>query len=209
MGRLGDLRECETPGGTFSNFAQEEKIFGAAAQRLAVLTTELPDDSIEAFEAKDTQGSKVQVIVEKGYHGPPPTESIRHLFRVVSSLPMAATISESAACIFFPARGGQMDYAACLRDCTLRPLGFRRHGLALERGRVSPVVPAIVGSPHTRFYVDILERPYRGIRTDFPWLGTSRPRRNLRKDSPSAVGKSSTDCPMYSTSWRARSPSYR
>lgn len=112
VGRLGDLRHGKTPRGTFSNFAQDEKIFGAAAQRLAVLATELPDGSFEAFEAKDVQGSKVQVVVEKGYQGPLPTESVRHLFRAVSKLPMAAAISESAACISFPARGGQMDYSA-------------------------------------------------------------------------------------------------
>lgn len=112
VGRLGDLHEGETPRGTFSNFAQDEKIFGDAARRLAVLTTELPDDSITAFEAKEAEGLQVQVIVETGYQGPPPSESSRHLFRVVSSLPMAAAISESAACISFRARGGQMDYAA-------------------------------------------------------------------------------------------------
>lgn len=112
VGRLGDLSGGETPEGTFSNFAQDEKIFGTATQRLSVLTTELPDDFIGPLEAKDSQGARIQVIVEKGYRGPRPTESIRHLFRVVSSLPMAAAISEGAACLSFPARGGRMDYSA-------------------------------------------------------------------------------------------------
>lgn len=112
VARLGDLATGETPGGTFTNFARDEMIFGGATKRLALLAPELPKDSIEALEAKETGGSRVRVVLEQGYRGPRPSESTRHLFRLVPSLPMAAAISESAACISFPARGGRMDYAA-------------------------------------------------------------------------------------------------
>lgn len=112
VARLGDLATGTTPGGTFTNFAQDEMIFGEASKRLALLAPELPKDAIKALEAKEAAGSRVRVVLEQGYGGPPPSESTRHLFRLVPRLPMAAAISESAACISFPTRGGRMDYAA-------------------------------------------------------------------------------------------------
>lgn len=112
VARLGDLRECDVPGGTFTHFAQDEKIFEGAAQQLEILTTELPGDAMEAIEAKVSQGVAVHVIVDEAYAGPEVTGSIRHLFRRVPKIPVAAVVSEEAACLSFPALNGQMDYAS-------------------------------------------------------------------------------------------------
>jgi predicted transcriptional regulator len=112
VARLGDLAPGERPGGTFSNFAQDEKIFRGAARRLAFLTPELPENAMEALADKAAAGSKVQVIVGEGYRGPPPSEATRPLFRAVHPLPMAAAINETSACLSFPARSGEMDYEA-------------------------------------------------------------------------------------------------